>query len=153
MAGIARVREALGQMVGIGGFLKLRHVARRAIRQHAVLPSDDGFVAPLTLHGSVGANQRKKIHVVADLLLGSEPALHHMALRAIRAKLAQMNIGMAIGTVFADVGENRLGVTLRAGKPRVPAPKRKFSLIVIKFQNGADRMPACSRVTIFAGNG
>ena len=80
MAGLASLRETLGQVAWIGCFPVLRHVTRRTIRKHAILPSDNCFVASLAFHRGVGSYQRKEIHMVADLLLGSEPALHDVAL-------------------------------------------------------------------------
>ena len=98
------------------------------------------------------AKQWKEIHMVADLLLGSEPALHDVALEAIRTELTQMNIGMAIGAILAGIGEDRLRVTLRAINSLVPASKRKLRLIVVEPRDIANRAPASSRMAIFASN-
>jgi hypothetical protein len=90
--------------------------------------------------------------MIADLLAGSEPALHNVALGAIRAKFPQVNVGVAIGAVLADVGEDRVRVALRAGNSRVRAAQRVSSLIVIEFGNGTNRAPTSSRVAIFTRN-
>jgi len=90
--------------------------------------------------------------MVADLLLGSEPALHDVALRAIRAEFTQMDIGMAIGAILADIRENRLRVTLRARGSFVSASKRKLRLIVVELRNIANRAPAGGHMAIFARN-
>jgi len=98
------------------------------------------------------SNQRKEVHMIADLLLRSEPTLGDVALGAIRAKLPQMNIGMAIGTILANIRKDRLGVTLRARELFVSAAKGKFCSIVLELRFGANRAPASSRMAIFARN-
>jgi hypothetical protein len=142
--------ETLSQMIGIRGFLVLRQMARRTIRQYAILAPDKGFVAALAFHSGVRTKQWKEIHMVADLLLGSEPALHDVALGAIRAELTQMNIGMAIGAILADIGEERLGVALCTGNSFVSASKRKLRLIMVELRNITNWTPASSRMAIFA---
>ena len=88
--------------------------------------------------------------MVADLLLGSKPALHDVALCAIRAELPQMDVGMAIRAILADIGENRLGMTLRARGSFVPPSKRKLRPIVVKLRNIANWAPPGSRMAILA---
>ena len=90
--------------------------------------------------------------MVADLLLGSKPPLQDVALGAIRSKLSQMNIGMAIGAIPADIGEDQLRVTLRARELFVSAPKGKFRLIVAEFRIAANGTPTGSGMAIFAWN-
>ena len=76
-----------------------------------------------------------------------------MALRAVGAHLAAMNVRVAVGAIFADVGENRLHVALSAGHFFVHAAQRVFGFVVIKFGNSADGPPASGGVAILAGNG
>lgn len=152
MAAIASQRETLGLMIWICCLSVLWHVAGRAIRKYAVLPAYERFVAPFTFESGVRPEQRKEIVVIADLLLGSEPALYNVALRAIRAELAQVNVGMAIVAILADIGENRLRVALRAGKLFMTAAKRKVCLIVVEPGTIEDRAPPGSRMAILAGN-
>ena len=96
-------------MIGICRFLEFPGVACGTIRKDAILAPDKRFVTSLAFHGRMGSNQRKKILMIADLLAGSEPALHDMALGAVGAEFPQMNIGMAIGAVLSDVGEDGAG--------------------------------------------
>lgn len=100
----------------------------------------------------MGSNQRKKILMIADLLAGSEPALHDMALGAVGAEFPQMNIGMAIGAVLSDVGEDGAGVALRAFYFFMHATKRVSRVVVIELESGAKGLPICRRVAIVAGN-
>jgi len=114
MAVVASQRESLGLMIGIRRLSILRHVAGGAVGKHAVLPAHQGLVAAFAFNGGVRSEERKQIVVVADLRFGSEPALGDVTLGAIRAEFAQMNVGVAVVAILADVGENCLGVALRA---------------------------------------
>lgn len=75
-----------------------------------------------------------------------------MALRAIGAKLCPVNIGVAIGAVLSNVGENGLGVASRAGYFFVHAAKRVPRGVVVEFWNGSNGGPTGVCVAIFAGN-
>jgi hypothetical protein len=152
VAGVTRGREIQSHMIGVRRAVELRRMACRAIRQDAILPSDKGLVAGFTFHGGVSAKERKEILVVPNLLLGSEPALHDVALGAVRAKFAQMNVGMAIGTVLAHIGEVGLRMTLSAGHSYMPATERISGVIVIEFRNAADRSPTIGGMAILARN-
>jgi len=116
------------------------------------LAADNGFVTSFAFHGGVRAEQREKIHVVADLLFGSEPVLRAVTLGAIRAELTQMNISMAIGAIFANIGENRLRVALGARSNFVSASKRKFRSFMAELRNATNRAPASRGVAIFTRN-
>lgn len=80
------------------------------------------------------------------------PALDGVTLGAVGAHLAAMNVGVAVGAIFADVGENRLDVALRAWDFFVHAAQRVFRLVVIKLGNDADGAPSSGRVTVLARN-
>lgn len=75
-----------------------------------------------------------------------------MALGAICAELGAVNVGVAIGAVLSNVGENRLGVASRAGHFFMHAAQRVARGVVVEFGNGPNGGPACVRVAIFAGN-
>ena len=61
------------------------------------------------------ADQRETVIVILDLRQRNLPALHAVALFATRAELPFMNVGVAVRTLGAYVGEYRLGVTLSTG--------------------------------------
>ena len=75
-----------------------------------------------------------------------------MALGAVLAELGAVNVGVTIGAVLANVGENRFCVTSRAGYFFVHASKRVARGVVVEFGNGANGSPARIRVTIFTRN-
>jgi|SRR5690242_21664717 len=98
------------------------------------------------------ADQREAIFVSAYRLQGYIPADHAVALLAIRSELTPMNIGMAVGTVRADVAEYRLGMALHAFDLRVHAPQGIAGRVVIEFGDGANRLPTRLCVAVLAWN-
>lgn len=64
-----------------------------------------------------------------------------------------MNIGVTILARLSDVGEYRLGMALRAGHLLMQAAERILGFVVIKFRDGADRLPTRGGVAILAGYG
>ena len=110
-------------------------------------------MARFTLHRRVGPNERKSVFVCAHGLQRHVPPHHGVALLAIRAELAPVNIRMAVGTLRAHVSKDRLGVALHAVHLRVHAAERVARFIVVEFRNGPDGLPARLRMAIFAGNG
>lgn len=81
------------------------------------------------------------------------PSPHGMTLFTICAKLATMNIRVAVGTALAHIPEHQAGVALRAGHLGMHAAERISRLVVIEFRIGTDRLPAYIRVTVLAGDG
>ena len=109
-------------------------------------------MAFLALHHGVRAQERKSIEVLRDCLNGNLPARDRVALRAIRSELSTVEVGVAVSAVLADVGENRFDVAARARNLLMQAAQRILRQVVIKFGNGADWRPACSRVAVLARN-
>ena len=83
MTGIASRRETLGLVIWVGCLSKLFHMADRTIWQYAILSPNNCFVAAFAFHGGMRTNQREEVRMVADLRLGSAPALRVVALGAI----------------------------------------------------------------------
>jgi hypothetical protein len=106
----------------------------------------------LALDYRVCAEQRKSVEVLLNRLDRHLPSENRVALRAIRAELRAVNVGVTIGAILANVREYRLGMASRAGYFFVHAAKRIPRGVVIEFGNGANGNPACVRMAIFAGN-
>lgn len=87
-----------------------------------------------------------------NLLNGNLPPRHGVALFAIWAELAAMNIGVAVGAILADVSEHRLNVALGASNLVMHAAQGIVGLAVIEFRDGSDRLPTGVSVAIFAGD-
>lgn len=105
------------------------------------------------IHGGVRSKEWEAILVVLQLLRGSIPALHGVTLRAVGPKLPAMNVGVAIGAILTNIGENRLYVAESASHLFVHAAQWIFGFAVIELWDGADGPPAGSGVAVLAGNG
>jgi len=110
------------------------------------------LVAGVTIDGRVSARQREAIVVLLNLLDRYPPSSDAVALLAVCAQLAFMNIGVAVLAAVAHVVEHRLYMALRAGHILVQAAQRVTGLVVIKLGNGANWLPALSGMTVLAGN-
>src|SRR5215475_14110553 len=75
-----------------------------------------------------------------------------MALLAVRAHLALVNVGVALRALRTHIRENRLRVALRARNAFVHSAQRIFGGVVIELRNSANRFPSAQRVTVLAGN-
>ena len=110
------------------------------------------LVAGIAIDGGVSAGQRETIVVLLNILNRYSPSAHAMALLAICAQLAFVNIGVAVLAMCAYVAEHRLHMALRTRDILVKTAQRVTRLVVIEFGNGANRLPALSGVTVLTGN-
>lgn len=109
-------------------------------------------MAVFALHGGVRAQQREAILVIFHLLDGDIPALNRVALRAVRAHLPLVNVGMAVLAIPAYIGENWFYMALDALDFFVHAAKRILRFVVIELRHRADGAPTGSRVAVLARN-
>jgi hypothetical protein len=107
-------------------------------------------VASTAVNGGVGARQWEAVVVLFYILDRNLPSANRVALRAIRAQLALVNISMAVLALLTDVREDHFDVALGAGDGRVHAAQRIARLVMIELGNGADRPPAIRGVTVLA---
>jgi hypothetical protein len=128
-------------------------VAREARRRQSLKLSDGcPGVTRVAIDRSVRTNQREAIQVLIDLLNGYMPAFHGVALLAIGAHLAFVNVGVTVRTLRADIREDGLGVALRATHAFVHAAQRIFGGVVIEFGDRSDRLPAAQGVAVLTRN-
>src|SRR5207249_12125412 len=98
---LAVLRKLAGHVIRIGGLLEIRPVTGNAGGgQPLELAHGRTLVAVLTLHRGMGTEQRKAVLVFLHLLYGGVPALHCVALRAVRAHLSLVHIGVAVLAVL-----------------------------------------------------
>jgi len=109
-------------------------------------------MALIAVKRGVRTNQREAVQVLIDLLHRNVPSLDGVALLAIRAHLALVNVSVAIRALLADVRKDRLGVALNATHAFVHAAQRILGCVVIEFRNCADRFPSAERVTVLTRN-
>ena len=142
VAQIASGRETCASVVGVGSCLKVPQVARSTCGREAfILAYGSAFVTLLARHSRVGTEKREAVLVILNLLRGNLPTEHGVALRAVGAHFAPVNIGVTILAVFPNVGKHRFDMTLRALHFLVHAAKRVFCFVVIEFRDGANRAP------------
>ena len=138
---------------GIRGVLPVLKVAGIALGGETVKDSrSELFVALVALHGRVSAKKREAILMILDLLDGNVPALNGVTLRAVGTHLPAVNIGVAIRTILAYVGEDRLGVARDAFHLFMHAAKGIGGFVVVEFRNGTDRAPGSRSVAVFTGD-
>jgi len=148
----SRVSE--GHVVGGLGLLEVRFMAGNARRGHGLeLAVGRVLVAQIAIDCRVSAGQRETIVVLLDLLDRYSPSAHAVALLAIRAQFALVNVSVAVLAAQAHVAEHRLHVALRTRHILVQSAQRVMGLVVIEFRNRANRLPALCGVTVLTGNG
>jgi hypothetical protein len=98
-------------------------------------------VARIAFHGGMRANEGKAILVALNLLHGDHPPFNGVTGFAIGSQLTFMNVGVAIGTLGAYVGEDGLGVASGAAYALVHAAQWIAGAIVVKFRNRSNRLP------------
>jgi hypothetical protein len=94
------------------------------------------------------SGQRKPVVVLLNVFDRDLPSADGVALLAVGAQLALMNVGVAILAALSDIAENHFDVTLRAGHGSVHAAQGVACPIVIKFGNSADRLPSAGGMAV-----
>jgi len=142
-------------VVDAAGLLELSQVARYALRaQPGVLAGSRAAMAGIAGYRSVRSQQRKAVLVVLDRACGYSPTLHGVAVFALRAELAAVEIGMAcraLGSGFREYSRYVAGV---APDVFVHATQSELGFaIVIEFHLRAQGRPTGGRMAVFAGDG
>ena len=88
--------------------------------------------------------------MILQLLHSHVPALHRVALRAVRAHLSLVHVGVTVLAIFSYVREYWLDVALRALHFFVHATQGILGLVVIEFRNRANGTPSSGVVAVFA---
>lgn len=96
------------------------------------------------------AGQREAVHVLIDLLHRNFPSPDRMTGLAIRAHLALVDIGVAVGALVANVSEDHLGMAGRAGHTFVQAAQGILGLIVIELRHRSNGFPPINGVAVLA---
>jgi len=107
-------------------------------------------VAIFALRQGMGADQGEAVLVIPNSLQGNLPSFDGMAIGAVGAELALVDVGVAVGALGADVFEDHAGVTLGAWHFLMHGAQRIPGEIVIEIRIGADRFPTGGGVTIGA---
>lgn len=110
------------------------------------------LVTIVALHGCVGSQQWKAVLVILHLLDGNIPSLHRMTLRAIRAHLSLVHIGVTVLAVLAHIRENGFHMALRALHFFVHTAQGILGLVVIELKNRTDGLPPSGRMAVLTRN-
>lgn len=142
-----------GLMVGTIGFSKCAQVAAHAFggeSETVELTDGANFVAGVAIDGGMGADQRKAILMLVDVVNGDLPAIGVVTEFTFGAVLAAMEIRMAILTLHRSVTKNEILVAIRALHFCVPSMQRESRAGMVEFQLGAQRLPFLRGVTLLA---
>lgn len=116
-----------------------------------VLAGGSPFVAFRAVGKGMGSHQGKAVLVVLDHVERDVPTLDGVALLAVSAELAAVNVGVTVGAMGAYIVEHQAGVALRTTNFAVHTPQRITGLIVVEFRQGANWLPAGEGVAVLTG--
>jgi len=152
VARLASGGEFSGDVIWILSGRKILLVATEARRGHGVeLAERAVLVAGVAGSRGVRAGQREPVHVLVDLLHRNLPAADGVTGLAVGTHLALVNVGVAVGALVADIGENHFGVASGASYALMHAAQGEFRQIVVELRHGADRLPSVNGVAVLAG--
>lgn len=152
LAGLAG-KEGSAGVLGVGGAIEIFLVAADALGGHEVEIGESTILMTIFAGRSgMSAGEREAIHVHVDLSNGDFPAAHGMTVFASAGHFAAVDVGVAVGALAADVGEDHLGVTVHAVDVFVQAAQRKLGLVVVELGNRSDGLPPVHGVTVLTGD-
>ena len=142
--------KSRGAVIEDAVLLKLAGVATEALSAESdVLPDGCARVAGIARKSGVRTNQREAIPVVLDSPRVYAPSLHRMAVLALRAELALVEICMAIRAAGAGFGKDFRYVARITRDILMHATKLEMGFrIVIEFEPRPKGRPTRSGVTL-----
>ena len=121
-------------------------------RQPLELSDCFALVAVRAIQTGMSTDEREAVIVLLHILQDDVPSLHSVAVLAVCPHLPAVNVRVAVGAMRSHIRENHFGVALRAAHAFVKATQWILGFVVIKFGDGADRLPSHRRMTVLAGN-
>lgn len=138
-------------MIRIRGVAEIAGMATVAVGRHRLVRAHRlVLVARGTIHGRVRSQQRKTIIVLLNPLNLRFPSLYRMALLAVGAQLALVDVGMAIRAARSGIRKHRLDMALGTSYRFVHPAQREFGAVVVEFRRVADRLPAHCGMAVLA---
>ena len=145
--------RGIGCVRGIICVLPILQVAGLAIGREPVKNAGRRLlVAVFAKHRGVCSQQGETILMILRLLNRNVPSLNRMALRTIGSHLPPVHVRVTIRAIFSDIREDRLRVAKNAVHFLVQAAQGILRLVVVKFRNGANFLPASGSVAVLARN-
>jgi hypothetical protein len=138
-------------VIRICGALESVAMAGEALRgKPDKLSNRSAFVTLVANSHCVRADQREPVLVLLHFAERDPPAFHRVALLALRAELAAVDIRVAISALGAHVGKHEARVAQAAFHFFVEAAQRKAGFVVVEFRDIANRPPARESVAVLA---
>jgi len=147
--------KSIGLVIWIACFTERVQVTAHALRgepKAVELYHRANFMARVTIHDSMCADERKTILMLIDVVNRYLPAICVVAQFAFRAILPAMQVRMAVLTFFWHVVEVEVGMTINALYYRVATAQREPGLRVLELHFLPQRLPSLLRVTLLAGD-
>ena len=119
-------------------------------RESHELPDSSALVARGAFQSRVRADERKAVLMIFDIVDRNLPALDRMAVLAVGADLAHVNVSVTVSAVRADIREYQRCVAFRAAHVLMHSAQRVLRLVVTEFGQRADRLPACVGMAVLA---
>lgn len=149
VAGLAGGRKSRGLVIREFGLRERLRVAGDAICGKPLeLAGARALVTIVAGERGVCADQGETVLVCAEVLKARLPAANRVALFAVRAELAPMDVGVAIRALGSRLGEDQADMALRTGYSLVKASQRITSFVVVKLEDVAQRFPGREGVAI-----
>jgi len=150
---LALQRDARAAVRWVQGLVEVGGMAGGALRaQPDEHTRSRALVATLAGRGAMRPDEREPVGVFPGLPDFDSPALHGVALLAIAAKLAAVNVGVAGTALLAHVAEDTVHMARSARHPFMAAQERPVGLrIMVELRTGSDRLPGCRGVATFTG--
>ena len=146
--------ETCGYVVGVRGGLELRCVTGITLCGKPLkLSRCCALMTRLAIDSCVRADQWKAILVIPNRRHRNPPALDRVTRFAIGAELRAVNIRMTVCAFLTHIRKHQFDVALHASHFFMHAAQRVARLVVVKFRDAADGLPAQRRMAVFARNG
>jgi hypothetical protein len=152
VAGFASRREACGDVIDHTVLLKIARMATDALgAEPDVLPDRGASVTRITRKRRMSAQQRETVPMILNGAGIHAPAEYGVAALALSAKLALVEIRMAIRATSSGFCEDLRYMTGTTGDILVHAAKLKAAFgVVIEFESRAKRGPTGGGVAVLA---
>ena len=153
VAGFARGWKTGGAVIHAFGLLKVLLVASDALRAQPRIHAGRGSaMAGIARHRRVTAEQWKAVQVILNRSRGNRPSLNRVAVFALSAELAPVEIGVAVRTLRPGFGKNVRDVARFTGDVLMHPAQWELGSAVVELGLRAQRREAGGGVTVLASD-
>jgi hypothetical protein len=138
-------------MIHAFGLLKILLVASDALRAQPRIDAGRGSpMAGIARHRRVSAEEWKAVQVILHRSRGNPPSLNRVAVLALSAELASVEIRVAGRTLRPSFGKNSRNVARITGHVLMHPAQWELGSVVVELGLSAQGREACSGVTVLA---